>query len=91
MPDSTRLVPAPVARPRADLLFSRAEAARRLEMSLSTLEVAIAHGLIKTHHRGRRVFIRQSELERFAKRPLRRIWPPRLNGKTTRHYTAVAC
>jgi excisionase family DNA binding protein len=58
------------------ILFSRAEAARALSMSISTLDILIARGTIRTRRHGRRVLVAKTEIERVARTDaLGPIWP----------------
>jgi excisionase family DNA binding protein len=63
--------------PAPKILFSRAEAAEMLSISVSSLDVLIATGRLKASHKGRRVLIHVAEIERMAAREVPRIWPPR--------------
>jgi excisionase family DNA binding protein len=67
-----------------DPLLTRQEARAQLRISLSTLEVAISRGMIKVRRLGPRVLIPQSELDRFVRRDVPRIWPEKKDGKTAR-------
>jgi excisionase family DNA binding protein len=59
-------------------LYSRAEAAAALSISVSTLCVMIGRGMLEVRRQGRRVFIHRSELEKHAKRDIDRLWPPKV-------------
>ena len=72
-----------------DPLLTRQEALAQLKISLSSLEVAIGRGMIKVRRIGSRVFIPQSEIERFVRRDVARIWPEKRNGKTARSAVAT--
>jgi hypothetical protein len=69
-------------------LLTRQEARAQLKISLSSLEVAIARGMIKVRRigsgKGCRVLIPQSELDRFLRRDVPSIWPQKQDGKTAR-------
>jgi Helix-turn-helix domain len=67
-----------------DPLQTRQEARAQLKISITTLDVAIARGFIKVRRIGSRVFILQSELDRFVRRDVRSIWPEKRDGKTAR-------
>ena len=67
-----------------DPLLTREEARAQLKISLSSLEVAIGRGMIRVRRIGPRVFIQQSEIERFVRRDVPRIWPEKKDGKTAR-------
>jgi excisionase family DNA binding protein len=66
------------------ILFSRAEAAAQFSISVSSLDVMVARGMLKVIRKGRRVLIHRSEIERVARQDIPRIWPPKRDGKTER-------
>ena len=66
----------------AKFLYQRIEAAEALGLSESTVDMLIATGQLRASRTGRRVLIQAAELERYAKRPPRRLWPPKVDGKT---------
>ena len=68
------------------LVYSRRNAARALDLSESSLDVLIHSGKLKVIRKGRRVYIGADELERAARLQLDRIWPPKREGKATRHF-----
>jgi excisionase family DNA binding protein len=74
--------------PAPKILFSRAEAAEMLSISVSSLDVLIATGRLKASHKGRRVLIHISEIERVAGQEISRIWPSR--SKQHKAETAAA-
>jgi excisionase family DNA binding protein len=59
------------------LVYTRAEAAERLAISISSLDMLIATGRLKAIRKGRRVTIHKSEIERMALKEIPQIWPPR--------------
>lgn len=61
--------------PSEKLLFSRLEAAEILSFSVSTLDVAVARGMIRVRRMGRRVMFEKRELEKFSRADHQRIWP----------------
>jgi excisionase family DNA binding protein len=65
-------------------LYSRREAAHYVGVSLSTIDVIVSRGLLRVRRIGRRVLIPQAELDRFVRADHICIWPPKLNGKTSR-------
>ena len=67
------------------LRYTKAEAAHLLSISVSSLNVLIQRGELRVKRQGRRVFIHVNEIEAYAKRDTPTIWPPKVNGKTTRH------
>lgn len=67
------------------LLYSRQEAARLLNISISSLEVMVGRGMLKPIHKGRRVMFSRAEIEREAKKEHSAIWPPKDHGKTRRY------
>jgi hypothetical protein len=71
-----------------DPLLTREDARAQLKIAVSTLDVAIRRGMIKVRRIGSgrrcRVFIPQSELDRFVRRDVPRIWPEKKDGKTVR-------
>ena len=68
--------------PAPKILYSLDEAAAMLSLSRSTLKVAIGRGMLRVTRKGRRVLIHATEIERFAKRDVGPIWPPKQQGKT---------
>lgn len=68
--------------PTEKILYTRKEAAARLSISVSTLDCAIRRGMLKVTHKGSRVLIHATELDKFGRRDAARIWPPKENGKT---------
>jgi excisionase family DNA binding protein len=68
--------------PSEKLLFTRAEAAGMLSLSVSTLDVAIARGMLRARRNGRRVMIEKREIERFSRADHPRIWAPDGNRGT---------
>jgi len=63
--------------PAPKILFSRAEAAEMLSISVSSLDVLIATGKLRASRKGRRVLIHVSEIQRMAAKEIPRIWPAR--------------
>ena len=70
--------------PAPKILFTRREAAETISISLSSLDVMVARGMLKVARKGRRVLIHHSELERVARKDIPRIWPSKIDGKTNR-------
>ena len=68
--------------PAPKVLFSRAEAAAAFALSVSSLDVMIARGMLKTTRKGRRVLIHKNEIDRVARQDIPRIWPAKRAGKT---------
>lgn len=66
------------------LLYTRAEAAERLSLSVSTLDVTIRRGMLRVQRKGRRVLIAADELDKFVRKDIPQIWPAKENGKTVR-------
>jgi excisionase family DNA binding protein len=66
----------------AKFLYRREEAADALGYSVSTVDMLIATGQLRATRTGRRVLVPAAEIERYAKRPPRRLWPPKVDGKT---------
>lgn len=68
-------------------LYSRREAAAALAVSVSTLDVMIARGMLRAVRFGRRVLIHRDEIERcgrkIAQGDLAGVWQ-KLDGKTRR-------
>jgi hypothetical protein len=69
--------------------YSRREAAPLIHVSESSLDMLRRTGQIKGICKGRRVFFSEEELDRYMRRPTGNIWPPKQNGKTTRHCAPV--
>jgi excisionase family DNA binding protein len=67
--------------PAPKILYSRAEAAEMLSISVSSLDVLIATGRLKAARMGRRVLIRLDNIERMMEAleagKISRIWPVR--------------
>ncbi len=63
--------------PAPKIVYSRAEAAEMLSISVSSLDVLIASGRLRAIHKGRRVLIHVSEIQRLAAKEIPRIWPSR--------------
>lgn len=70
--------------PGEKLLYTRIEAARMLSISTSTVDVAIAGGMLRARRQGRRVLIEKREIEKFSRTDHPRIWPEAADGKTIR-------
>lgn len=74
--------------PSVKTLFSRREAAAALAVSVSTLDVMIARGMLRAARFGRRVLIHRDEIERCGRRIARGdmpgVWPEKIAGKTQR-------
>ena len=66
------------------ILFSRKEASELLSLSVSSLQVMIARGMLKITRKGRRVLIHRAEIERLSRQDIPRIWPAKFEGKTSR-------
>jgi excisionase family DNA binding protein len=63
--------------PAPKILYSRVEAAQMLSISVSSLDVLISTGRLRTVRKGRRVLIHIAEIERIASQEIPRIWPSR--------------
>ncbi|MGH9716432.1 MAG: excisionase family DNA-binding protein [Candidatus Acidiferrales bacterium] len=78
--------------PGPKVLFSRKEAAAALAVSVSTLDLMLAAGLLRSVRFGRRVLVHREEIERCARKiaqgDMPSVWPEKHRGKTAR--TAVA-
>lgn len=66
------------------LVYTRIEAAERLSISVSSLDMLIATGRLKAIRKGRRVHIHASEIERMAMKEIPRIFPRRDRHKEPR-------
>lgn len=66
-------------------LFSRKDAATYVGLSVSTLDLAIARGMLRARRIGRRVLVPRVELDRFVRADHPELWPKKVNGRTTRH------
>jgi len=71
--DSPRLTMDPAPK----ILLSRIEAAEALSLSVSSVDMLISGGKLKALHKGRRVLIHITEIERIAAKEIPRIWPTR--------------
>lgn len=69
--------------PAPKILFSRAEAAEMLSLSVSSLDMLVATGRLKALHKGRRVQIHITEIERIAAKDIPQIWPSRRERRKT--------
>jgi excisionase family DNA binding protein len=69
--------------PAPKIVYSRAEAAEMLSISVSSLDVLIATGRLKATRKGRRVLIHAAEIERMATLEIPRIWPVRRDKEET--------
>jgi hypothetical protein len=67
-------------------LHPRRKTARRLGISESSFDILVRNGVIRTVHRGRYIFVTEAELQRWEGKSLPTMWPPKHEGKTTRHY-----
>jgi excisionase family DNA binding protein len=56
------------------ILFTRAEVAEMLSLSVSTVDVAIARGMLRARRNGRRVLIERREIEKFSRADHPHIW-----------------
>lgn len=66
------------------ILYTRAEAAQMLSLSLDSVQELLHRGLLSGVRKGRRVLLHRDELERFAAEDTPQIWLPKQNGKTIR-------
>jgi excisionase family DNA binding protein len=69
----------------AKILHTRTEAAAMLSISVSSLDMMVGRGMLRTIRKGRRVLIHKTELERVARQNIPAIWPPKKNRRTTRN------
>ncbi len=67
------------------LLYTRKEAAEILRISVSTLEVMIARGMLTVRRMGRKVLIPEAALTERSNKNVTRIWPRKVAGKTVRY------
>lgn len=70
--------------------YSRRKAARELDISESSFDMLRRRGLIKGVRQGRNIYFLEAEIRRLARLKLPSIWPPKQNGKTTRHFAPAA-
>lgn len=68
------------------LLYTKVEAAHMLSLSTSSLDVLIQRGEFHVTRKGGRVMLHINEIEAYSRRDTPTIWPPKVNGKTTRHF-----
>jgi excisionase family DNA binding protein len=68
--------------PSEKLLFTRKEAAEMLSLSVATLDVAIARGMLRARRQGKRVLVEKRELEKFSRADHPRIWDSEGNRGT---------
>lgn len=69
---------------RSKVWLSKRDAAGMLSISVSTLDVLIARGELKTRRMGKRMLIPREELDKVAKRDFPEAWPAKENGRTVR-------
>jgi excisionase family DNA binding protein len=74
--------------PSPKILYTRAEAAATLSLSISSIDLLVGRGMLRAIRKGRRVLIHRSELERVARQNIPAIWPAKLHGKTVRSTAA---
>jgi excisionase family DNA binding protein len=74
--------------PAPKILFTRAEAAAALSLSVSSIDMLVGRGMLRCVRQGRRVLIHKTELERVARQNHPTIWPAKLHGKTVRSTAA---
>jgi hypothetical protein len=67
--------------------YNRQEAASYLHVCPASLDILRSTGQIKAVLRGRRVYYTEEELQRHEHKSITHIWPPKQNGKTSRHFT----
>jgi Helix-turn-helix domain len=73
------------------LAYTRAEAARELKMSESSLDLLLRTRRLKgARKQGRRWIITRTALEEYLRHPVACIWPAKRDGKTTRHFAPPA-
>lgn len=73
--------PVPRMDPAPKIAYSRAEAAEMLSICVSSLDFLISSGRLKAIHKGRRVLIHISEIQRMAAKEIPRIRPVRLEQR----------
>ncbi|MGH9685260.1 MAG: excisionase family DNA-binding protein [Candidatus Acidiferrales bacterium] len=66
------------------LLYTRREAAEALSVGVSTLDLMIHRGMIRSVRKGRRVLVHKNELARAAVKNFPQIWPSKRDRKTAR-------
>ncbi|HEV1992476.1 MAG TPA: excisionase family DNA-binding protein [Candidatus Dormibacteraeota bacterium] len=66
------------------LLYSRAEAAERLSLSISTVDMLLARGLLGSRKLGSKRLIPHAALVAFSQKNLPKLWPSKRAGKTFR-------
>jgi hypothetical protein len=68
------------------LLYSRKETAEALCLSVASIDMMIARGLLRAQHKGARVLVHRDEIARVSLKEIPTIWPAKVAGKTTRNY-----
>jgi excisionase family DNA binding protein len=68
------------------MLYSRKEASAALALSVSSIDQLILSARLRVRRIGSRVLIPKSEIEKLARSDIGRIFPPQINGKSTRHF-----
>ena len=66
------------------LLYTRKQGARLLGVSISSVQILIDRGEIRTKQWGKRKLIPHDELVRVSKQNFSEIWPEKRDGKTVR-------
>jgi len=69
--------------------YTRRNAAQELQLSESTFDMVRRRAHVKEIRQGRRVYFLPAEIQRLARLQLTSIWPPKQNGKTTRHFAPI--
>jgi len=71
----------------AKLNYTRQESAKRLNLCMASIDLLITQRVIRVPPRkGRKVLVPASEIERVAAAGIPQIWPPKRDGRTTRHF-----
>lgn len=71
----------PTMEPAPKILYSRAEAAEMLSLSVRTLDRLISNGILRVRPKGRRILVHVSEIERVAAKEVPRIRSSRTTTK----------
>ncbi len=71
------------------LLYSPKESAQLLSLSLSTVRMLLARGMLSSRRIGSKRLIPHGVLVAFAQKNLPALWPPKCDGKTVRRTIAA--
>lgn len=68
------------------IFYSRKQASEALALSVSSIDQLILSARLRVRRIGRRVLIPKTEIDKLSRSDIGRIFPPQINGKSTRHF-----